>query len=90
MFEIAKAEAAIFFRDGDAVQAKRAHLGPKLAREFVLGVDLGGHRRDAFGRVTAGGVADRVGGFAELEIELVGIGHQAALRTAGFQPVDSK
>ena len=71
MFEIAEAEAAILFGDGDAVQAELAHLGPKLAREFVGGVDLGGHRRDAIGGVAARGVADGVGGFAELEIELM-------------------
>jgi hypothetical protein len=40
---------------------------------LFVGVDLRGHRRDAVGRVLARGVADRVGGFAKLEIELVGV-----------------
>ena len=49
MLEVAQAEAAVFLLDGDAVQAELAHLRPQLAREPVLGVDLGGERRDLVG-----------------------------------------
>ncbi len=69
MLEIAEAEAAILFRDGDPVQPELAHLRPQIAREFVLLVDLGGDRRDLLAREPLGGFADRVGHFAEFEIE---------------------
>jgi DNA-binding transcriptional LysR family regulator len=45
VFEIAEAEAAVFFLDGDAVQAQLAHFGPELALEGVGLVDLGGQGR---------------------------------------------
>jgi len=44
--EVAQAGAAVFFLDGDAVQAERAHLRPQVAREGVGLVDLVGARRD--------------------------------------------
>src|SRR5437868_742322 len=75
MLEIAKPEAAILFLDGDPVEAEFAHLRPKLAREFVLLVDLGGQRRDLLAREALGRLADRVGHFAELEIEHRGLRH---------------
>ena len=46
MREVAHSGAAIFFFDGDAVQAERAHLGPQLDGKPVGPVDLGGERRD--------------------------------------------
>src|SRR6185437_4688537 len=44
--EIAHAGAAMLLLDGDAVEPERTHLGPELAREAVIAVDLGGERRD--------------------------------------------
>jgi hypothetical protein len=69
VLEIAQAEAAELFLHRDAVQAELAHLGPQLAREFVGAVDLLGQRRNAVGREAGGGLADRVGGLAEAEIQ---------------------
>ncbi len=69
MLEIAEARAAEFLLDGDAVQAQLAHLGPQLAREPVGLVDLGGDRRDLGGGEALDLVAQRVGGFAQAEIE---------------------
>ena len=74
MLEIAEAEPAPFLLDGDAVQPELAHLRPQMPREFVLLVDLGGDRRDLVGREALGRVADRVGHFAEVEVE-AGVGH---------------
>jgi hypothetical protein len=65
---------AIFLLDGDPVEPELAHLRPQVAREFVLLVDLGGDRFDlVFGKPPRG-LADRVGHFAEAEIES-GVGH---------------
>src|SRR3546814_6031415 len=36
VIEIAQAEPAIFFLDGDAVESQRAHFGPERAIELVL------------------------------------------------------
>src|SRR4051794_6956182 len=69
MLEIAETEAAIFLADGDAVQPKLAHLRPQMAREFVLGVDLGSDRFDLVLGKAARRFADRIGHFAEVEIE---------------------
>ena len=80
MFEIAEAEAAVFFGDGDTVQAELAHRRPEfVAREPVLGVDLRGQRRDLFTREAFGGFADHVRGFAQREIHL-GQAHGALLK----------
>ena len=76
MLEIAEAGAAIFFLDRDAVQAERADLRPEIARKLVAAVDFGGARRDLVGREILHGLADRVRGFAEVEIEhLVRVGN---------------
>src|SRR5687767_14990131 len=69
MLEIAQAEAAILFRNRDAVQAELAHLRPELAGKPVLLVDLGSERRDPVRREAARRLAYRVGHFAEREIE---------------------
>ena len=69
MLEIAEAEPAILLLDRDPVQPELAHLRPQLAREFVRLVDLGGDRRDLVGGEALGRLADRVGHFAEVEIE---------------------
>ena len=69
MLEIAEPGAAVVLRDGDAVQAERAHLRPELARKPVLAVDPLGERRDAVGGEARHAVAQHVGGLAEAEIE---------------------
>ncbi len=69
VLEIAEPAAAIFLLDGDAVQAERADLGPEVARKLVALVDLGGARRDLVRRELLHRFADRVRGFAEIEIE---------------------
>jgi hypothetical protein len=56
------------------VQAERAHFGPQLPGEPVLGVDPGGERRDPIAGEALRRVADRIGHLAEIEIE-AGIGH---------------
>ena len=45
MRQIAHSGATVFLGDGDAQQAKLAHLLPQRVGESVLAVDLGGHRR---------------------------------------------
>ena len=47
MRQIAHAGAAVFFLDGDPVQAECPHFRPQLDREAVGPVDLGGERGDA-------------------------------------------
>src|SRR5258708_5655555 len=74
MLEIAEPEPAPFLLDGDAVQSELAHLRPQALREFVFFVDLGGNGRDLLAREPLGGFADRIGHFAEVEIES-GSGH---------------
>ena len=69
MLEIAEPGAAIFLLDGDAVQAERADLRPKVARKLIALVDFSGARRDLVVRKALHGFADRVGGLAEIEIE---------------------
>ncbi len=69
VFEIAQARAAIFLLDGDAVQAERSDFGPEVARELVAAVDLGGARRDLVLRERMHRLADRIRGFAEVEVE---------------------
>src|SRR3546814_19912618 len=61
MFEIAEAKPAELFLDGDAVQPEVAHLRPYLvAREPVVGVGLGGERRDLLVGEEGGRVAEHV------------------------------
>mgnify|MGYP003718206925 CR=1 FL=1 len=73
MFEIAETEPAILFAHGDAVQAQLAHLLPQLgARKIILAVDLLGQRGDLFIGEAGHAVADHLGAFAKLEIEIGG------------------
>ena len=72
MLQIAQAQAAIRLVHGDAVQAKRAHGGPQVAGEPVLGVDLSRQRGDMIGGKTGGAFADHVRMLAQSEIE---VGH---------------
>ena len=69
MFEIAEPGAAIFLLDGNPVQAERADLRPEVARELIALVDFGGARRDLIAGKIVHGFANRVRGFAEIEIE---------------------
>ena len=69
VLEIAEAGPAIFLLDGDAVQAERADLGPEVARKLIAAVDLGGARRDLVLRERMHGLADRIRGLAEVEVE---------------------
>ena len=72
MLEIAEAEAAVFLRRGDPVQAERAHLGPEVAWKEVVAVDRRGARRDFSLGEFSRRFADHVGAFAEVEIERTG------------------
>jgi len=65
--DIAHARAAEFFLDRHAQQTKAAHLFPERGREFVLGVDLGGHRFDPFLRPTVHHIAHLVHVIAQIE-----------------------
>jgi hypothetical protein len=51
------------------MQAERTDPGPEVARKLVAPVDLGGARRDLVCGEVAHGIADRVRGFAEIEVE---------------------
>src|SRR3954471_19256494 len=66
MLEIAKARAAIFLFDGNAVQTELAELRPQVARKLVRLVDFGGARRDLMRREVAHGFADRIRRLAEI------------------------
>ena len=46
MLEVAQAQAAVFLRRGDPMQAERAHLRPEVAGKEVVAVDRRGARRD--------------------------------------------
>ena len=66
MFQIAKAKAAIFLRNRQAVKPKRTHGGPQFFPwEPVIGIDFGGQGRDFIRRKALRGIADHVGIFAE-------------------------
>src|SRR6202790_5042180 len=69
MLEIAEPRAAIFLLDGNSVQAERADFRPEVAGELIALVDFGGARRDLVAGEIMHGLADRVRGFAEIEIE---------------------
>ena len=69
MLEIAEARAAIFLLDGNPVQAERADFGPEVAGKLIAFVDFGGARRDLVARKVLHGLADRIRGLAEIEIE---------------------
>ncbi len=83
MLEIAEAGAAIFLLDGDAVQAERADLRPEVARKLIAAVDFGGARRDFVLRKRNTGLADRIRGLAEIEVE-----HPMALGIMGRLPAN--
>jgi len=65
MFEIAEAEPAKFLLDGDAVEPERAHFGPQMAGEGIVGVDRCRDRRDPVAGETPRRLSDHVGGLAE-------------------------
>src|SRR5215203_3372774 len=69
MLEIAEARAAILLLDSDAVQAKRAHLGPQLAWEAIGLVELGGDRRHLGRGKALDLITQRVGRLAQAEVE---------------------
>ena len=69
VLEIAQPRAAIFLLDGNPVQAKRADFRPEVAGELIAPVDFVGARRDLVAREIMHGFADRVRGFAEIEVE---------------------
>ena len=69
VLEIAEAAAAVFFLDGDAVQAERADLGPEIPGELVAAVDFGGARRDFVLRERIYRLAYSVRSLAEIEVE---------------------
>src|ERR1700737_1751032 len=69
VLEIAEAGSAVFLFHRDAVQAERADLGPEVARKLVAAVDLGRARRYFVARESMDGLANRVRGFAQIEIE---------------------
>src|SRR5215204_968029 len=50
MLEIAEPAAAIFFLDGNPMQAERANFWPEIARKLVALVDIGRTRRDLLAR----------------------------------------
>ena len=56
---------------GDAEQAERAELRPKLWREFVGAVDLLGERRDPVLREAAHHVAQRLDVLTKREVQRV-------------------
>jgi len=70
MFQITEAKAAISLLHGDAVQAKRAHFGPQVAREPVPGIDLRRQRRDAIGSKTRRRLADHFRIIPQREVEI--------------------
>ena len=74
MLEIAEAESTPLLLDRDSVEAQLAHLRPQVLREFVVFIDFRSDRSDLLARAPLGRLADRVGHFAEVEIES-GIGH---------------
>src|ERR1700682_1580980 len=69
VLEIPEPRATIFLLDRNPVQAERADLGPEVPRELIASVDFGGTRRDLVRREGMDGLANRVRGFAEIEIE---------------------
>src|ERR1041385_3343346 len=80
MLEIAETGSAPLFLDRDAVQAKRTHLRPKLARKHVGAIDLLRDGRDLVHREAANRLAQRVGGFAQIVFQraIVRTGHSWA------------
>src|SRR5690348_13224870 len=77
MLEIAETGSAPLFLDRDAMQAKRTHLRPKLARKHIGAIDLLRDGRDLVLREAANRLAQRVGGFAQIVFQraIVRTGH---------------
>src|SRR5580704_7253074 len=69
MREVAQAQAAIFLRRGNPVQAQFPHPRPKVARKRVVAVDLRGARSDLVLGEGPGAVTDHRGALAEIEVE---------------------
>src|SRR5260221_9097103 len=69
VLEIAEPRAAIFLLDGDPVQTERADLGPEVPPELIALVDFGGTPRELVRREGLDGLANRIRGLAEIEIE---------------------
>src|SRR5580704_3156633 len=69
MGEVAQAQAAIFLRRGNPVQAELPHPRPKVARKRVVAVDLRGARSDHVLGEGSGAVTDHRGALAESEVE---------------------
>ena len=80
VFEIAEAQSAPLFFHRDAVQAQRAHRFPQLTREAVFAVGPFGERGDLLVSEAGRGIADHVGGFAEVEVEFGGRAHFMSCR----------
>src|ERR1700720_2542560 len=69
MREVAQAQAAIFLRRGNPVQAEFPHPRPQVARKRVVAVDLRGARSDLVLGENPGAVTDHRGALAEIEVE---------------------
>src|SRR5580704_11332391 len=72
MREVAQAQAAIFLRRGNPVQAQFPHPRPQVARKRVVAVDLRGARSDLVLGEGPGAVTDHRGALAEIEVEGTG------------------
>src|SRR5260221_709035 len=67
MGEITHAAAAVFFLDGNAVEAERTHSWPQLDRETISAIDLGGEWRN----LRIGKIAHRRAQQVDLGAEIV-------------------
>src|ERR1700722_6786377 len=72
MREVAQAQAAIFLRRGNPVQAEFPHPRPQVARKRVVAVDLRGAWSDLVLGEGPGAVTDHRGALAEIEVEGTG------------------
>jgi hypothetical protein len=69
MLEIAEPRSAIFLLDCNAVQTKRAHLWPKLARKFIRSINLCCVRKNLLGLYGENLIAQHIGRFTEIEVK---------------------
>ena len=76
--EVTQLGAAVFLFHRHAMQAQFAELGPEVVREQVVAVDLGRARRDFRGDEGLDGVAQRIDGVAQVEVQ-AGIVHGVCL-----------
>src|SRR6185437_5414784 len=82
MMQIAEAGTAVFFFDGDPVQAERAHFRPEVAWKDVVAIDLVGARRNTVLRKSRDRPAQHIDIGPETEIEpRPDIGDHAAVST---------